>query len=79
MEVQTPKVIATLVLTFDDQGQVNAEGPLNNKLFCYGILDAAKDIVRNYHAKMAAARLVPAAGAVPGDDLTVLDPLAPRG
>lgn len=43
-----------LVLTVEfDQvsGQINVNGPINNKTLCYGMLEAAKDAIRDFVAK----------------------------
>ena len=37
-----------LIITIQDDGSVGVTGPLNNKLLCYGILEAAKDAIKNY-------------------------------
>ncbi len=29
-------------------GEVNVSGPLDNKIFCYGLLEVARDLVTNY-------------------------------
>lgn len=31
-------------------GQVTVEGPLDNPLFCYGLLEIAKDVIRDHNA-----------------------------
>jgi hypothetical protein len=41
-----------LVLTFDPAtGSVEASGPVNNKLLCYGILEMARDAIQRFNAK----------------------------
>ena len=34
----------------DAEGRVGVEGPLGNKLLCYGLLQAGMDAVRNHKA-----------------------------
>ena len=34
-------------------GKVEVNGPLNNKVLCYGILEAAKELVREYNPSLA--------------------------
>lgn len=42
-------IIATLTLTMDDKGRVEASGPLNQQAQCYAILQLGMDIVRAYN------------------------------
>lgn len=37
-----------IIINFDDKGRIGVEGPLQDKIFMYGILNAAMDIVRGY-------------------------------
>ena len=69
-----PAVLATLVITFCEDGSVRADGPLNNKLLSYGLLESAKDIVRNYHTNLLANQARVAQGEVP-KELDVVNPL----
>jgi len=59
---QVPSTTLTLVIVFDQMtGAVNVNGPVENALVCYGMLEAAKDAVR-YHAMERAKgqRILPA-------------------
>ena len=38
----------SIIITREENGQVHINGPLGDKIFCYGMLEVAKDIVRNY-------------------------------
>jgi len=41
-----------LIVTLNTvNGQVSVSGPIQNKILCYGLLEAAKDAVRDYVAK----------------------------
>jgi hypothetical protein len=51
-----------LLIAVNDTGQVQVTGPIENKVLCYGLLAAAQDAVRDYHA-IAAQRLVQPASA----------------
>ncbi len=42
------KLIATLVIEFDNLGDINVNGPITNKMLCYGMLENARDVVMNY-------------------------------
>jgi len=49
-----------LLITFDGQ-QCNVQGPINNKQLCYGMLELAKDAIKDYNDKAQAdQRVVPA-------------------
>ena len=51
---QVPSTTLTLTITFDQMsGTVHVQGPVDNALVCYGMLEAAKDAVR-YHAMQRA-------------------------
>ena len=50
-------------IEMDDQGRVSFNGPLGNKVLCYGLLQVAADIVRN--AKMPESQIA-VVGAIPG-------------
>ena len=53
-----------LTISVDANGGMKVEGPLENKVVCYGLLEAAKDVVREYKPRM-----VQPASAVPGTAL----------
>ena len=37
-----------LVITLEDNGQLNVNGPLDNLLMCYGMLQLAHDSIKDY-------------------------------
>mgnify|MGYP001616821637 CR=1 FL=1 len=37
-----------LTITFSGSGNVNVTGPLQDKILCYGMLERAKDAIRDY-------------------------------
>ena len=46
--------IATqLIITLDKSGNMNLSGPLQDKILCYGLLENAKDAIRNIHQAQA--------------------------
>ena len=56
-----------LHITFDQQtGNVQVTGPLPNKILCYGMLDMAKDVIREFKGQAAPeltiARMIPPNG-----------------
>lgn len=38
-----------------DNGNVEVNGPVDNKVLCYGLLDCARDIIQEYGAAKAMA------------------------
>ena len=48
-----------LTITFTDRGTVALEGPLQDKIFCFGLLEMAKEAVRNYGTKDEPRVLIP--------------------
>jgi len=38
-----------IALTIDENGKPNLEGPIDNKVLCYGLLELAKDVLNEYH------------------------------
>jgi hypothetical protein len=55
-------VVAKLVISLDDAGRVNVEGPIENKLFVYGLLELGKEAIKQYHDE-AEKRVKPATAA----------------
>lgn len=39
-----------IVITLADNGAVQIQGPIQDKMACYGLLEVAKDLVRDYEA-----------------------------
>ena len=46
---------AQLVITLEDDGRISVEGPIENKIACYGLLEGARDAIQKHHAMRAAA------------------------
>lgn len=61
-----PVTAIQLVITFDQAtGQINVNGPLDNAVLCFGMMEAAKDSIRKYvENQTAGRRIVPAAGLI---------------
>jgi len=38
----------TIIIEVTEEGKVSMNGPLENKVLCYGLLEVAKDLVRNH-------------------------------
>ena len=45
-------------ITLDKNG-VRVEGPIQDKLLCFGLLEAAKDVVRSYDPAEAPRVIIP--------------------
>jgi hypothetical protein len=47
--VPQPSTAVQLVITFDQMtGAINVNGPIQNLVLCYGMLESAKDVIRQY-------------------------------
>ena len=42
-----------LTITVQDDGRTRVDGPVDDKILCYGLLEAAKDAVRDHVAAKA--------------------------
>lgn len=54
-------IVATVTITLDDAGNVAVNGPIDNRLLCYGLLEVAKDTVTK-HCEQMNNRIVQPAG-----------------
>lgn len=52
----------TLTITLSESGQVSVNGPLDQLMLCYGMLELAKDVIKAHQASKAVA--VPSNGDV---------------
>jgi hypothetical protein len=50
---------AQLLITREDNGQIRVEGPINDKMFAYALLEAARDAIYDFH-KQNENRIQPA-------------------
>lgn len=56
-------VIAVLTITMDRTGNVNVNGPIENRVLCYGLLEIAKDTLFEFAQKQNSGRIIqPPAG-----------------
>jgi hypothetical protein len=61
----------TITITIDDAGRFGIQGPLENKVVCYGMLEAGKDAVRQFNEKQTQGRpLIAPVSVIP--DLTAV-------
>lgn len=50
-----------LVITYDPQNnQIGVSGPIDQKTLCYGMLESAKDAIRDHVAKLSVGSIVAA-------------------
>ena len=42
------KPAAQILITMHADGRIDVAGPLQDKLFCYGLVECAKDVIRDY-------------------------------
>lgn len=59
-----------LVITIEDNGAVNVQGPIKDKLRAYGMLEVAKDAINEFHAQQAARVTVP----TPAEVAAIVEP-----
>lgn len=48
-----PEAAVQLLLTLNRDGSLNVTGPIDDRVLCYGMLDYAKDVIREYQAQKA--------------------------
>lgn len=37
-----------ILITLHPDGRIDVAGPVQDKLFCYGLIECAKDVIRDY-------------------------------
>lgn len=53
-----------LVISMDEAGAVSVNGPLNNKVLCYGLLATAQDVIKDMNDQQAKKIVAPTNGDV---------------
>lgn len=48
---EEPKAIRKLEITLLSNGQVSVDGPLNDRVLCYGLLRLADEVIHEYKNK----------------------------
>ena len=56
-----------LVITVAPNGAVQVQGPIDNAMFCYGLLEAAKDAIRTHAQKRAESPIIQPRIVLPGN------------
>lgn len=51
--------IQRLIIMLDEDGKVKLNGPLQNKLLCYGLLEVARDIIKDHKVVIPVAAIPP--------------------
>ncbi len=46
VEEQQPSI--QIIISMFPNGQINVNGPIHDKILCYGLLEIARDIVKDY-------------------------------
>jgi hypothetical protein len=54
---------AELIIRLTTEGKVEVQGPIDNKLVCYGLLEAGRDAIKEYHDAKAKSAIIPVNGA----------------
>lgn len=51
----------TLAITFDPQtGRTKIDGPIHDKLLCYGLLEVGRQMIQTYNPRAAKDGIIPA-------------------
>lgn len=53
-----------LIIELDAQGSIHVGGPIHDKVLCYGLLEAAKDAIREHVAMKAREKTIKTNGVV---------------
>ena len=56
-----------LTITLSPNGNVRVDGPVDQIILCYGLLDAAKDVIRTHAQKKAESLVIPTHPLLPGN------------
>ncbi len=58
---------AKLTITMSPNGAISVTGPIDNGLLCFGLLEVAKDVIREHIRKKAESGIVPVQIVLPGN------------
>jgi hypothetical protein len=59
---EVPSTVVQIVISLDQvTNKISVNGPIQNKILCYGLLEAAKDAVRDYIQKNTGVIIQPSA------------------
>ncbi len=54
-------------ITLGPNGNVGVQGPVDQVMLCYGLLEAAKDVIRTHAQKKAESLVIPTHPLLPGN------------
>jgi hypothetical protein len=57
MTAEPPRV--QLIISVMSDGRINVNGPINDKMTCYGLLECARDAINEHVDKMQRSAIVP--------------------
>ncbi len=57
-----PQKIAELVISIDAAGNVSVNGPIENRMLCYGLLEVARDVIVEFQEQQKSAIVTAPAG-----------------
>jgi hypothetical protein len=61
-----PSPVVELKISFDQMtGAVRVDGPIQNPMFCYGILEMARQAIQNFAAEQAQGKKIVPANTLP--------------
>lgn len=46
-----------LIITLDERGQIQVQGPIADKMTCYGLLDLAKEAIKEHCDQLARVQI----------------------
>ncbi len=56
-----------LTITLSPNGKVQVEGPVDQVMLCFGLLEVAKDVIRTHAQKQAESPIIPLHALLPGN------------
>ncbi len=56
-----------LTITLSPDGHVGVQGPIDEVMLCFGLLEVAKDVIRTHAQQQAESAIVPLHALLPGN------------
>lgn len=50
--------VVKLTIEMNEQGQVSVNGPIPNKVLCYGLLETARDVIKDFNDKQGQQKII---------------------
>jgi hypothetical protein len=54
-----PRIVHEIRIGLTEDGKVLVAGPIDDKVLCYGLLESAKDAIREHKAKQGKVEVAP--------------------